>query len=112
MDLAARQLLLQELAQPVDVGALLADDDARLRGVDRDLDLVDRALDLDLGDAGALQLVADDAANLEILVQLLGVGPAAEPVRLPAMHDPEPEADRIDLASHVVPLTPLLVPRR
>jgi hypothetical protein len=37
--------------------AATADDDARTRGVDVDANAVPRALDLDLGDAGALETV-------------------------------------------------------
>ncbi len=51
-------LLLKHLPDPLDVGALLADNDAWFRGVQRDIDLVRRPLKLDLGNAGALQFAA------------------------------------------------------
>ena len=43
------------LAQRLDVGAALADDDARLGGVDGDRHVVDAALDLDQAHAGVGQ---------------------------------------------------------
>ncbi len=45
----ARGELADLLAQRLHVGAALADDDARLGGVDGDRDVVDAALDLDAG---------------------------------------------------------------
>jgi hypothetical protein len=50
-DLAARALL-HLLLELLDLGPLAADDDARPRGVDVDLQLVGRALGLDARDAG------------------------------------------------------------
>jgi hypothetical protein len=47
----------QLLAQRLDVGALLADDDARTRGVNRDAALLVRTLDDDLRHAGLLALL-------------------------------------------------------
>src|SRR4029077_16165820 len=53
---AVAEALLEVLPQLVDAGAALADDDARLGGVDGDRELgVGRALGLDLGDAGVAQ---------------------------------------------------------
>src|SRR5699024_5654804 len=59
IDLAAH-LALEELAQAIDVRPLLADDDARLRGVERDVDLVGSPLDLDPRDARARELALDE----------------------------------------------------
>jgi len=42
---------LQELAQPLDICALLPDHHSRLCGMDRDIDAIDRPLDLDAGDS-------------------------------------------------------------
>jgi hypothetical protein len=53
--------------QLVDFRALAADDDARARGVDVDLQLVGRALDLDLRDAGVREARLQRVAQLEIL---------------------------------------------
>ena len=52
------------LAKQLDVGAALADDDARLGGVDRDRDVVDATLDLDPADAGVGQPLARPAARI------------------------------------------------
>ena len=54
LDLLARELL-ELAADAVGLGATTADDDARTRGVDVDANTVARALDLDLGDACALE---------------------------------------------------------
>ena len=83
MDLLA-DLFLEHLAQALDVGALLADDDARLRGVQRDVDLVGRALQLDAGDARPRQLVQDQPPDAQILMQLLGVVPLRDTTSIPS----------------------------
>jgi hypothetical protein len=60
------------LAQLLDVGALLADHDARTRGVDRHAALLVRALDDDLGDRRLLQQL-QRARGCDVLVQQLAV---------------------------------------
>src|SRR5207302_2599806 len=50
--------LLEQLAQLLDLGPGLADHDARLGGVDRDGDLVCRALDVDARHAGIVAPLA------------------------------------------------------
>src|SRR6266536_3560866 len=92
--------LLQLAADPVGLGALAADDDARTGGVDVDADPVPGALDVHLGDAGALQALGHHLADLDILrdvvlVQLVGVPPA-----LPVGRDAEPEPVRVNLLTH------------
>src|SRR5205085_3724394 len=56
-DLAGR--LAEGLTELLDLRAALADDDARLRGLDGDRDLVRRALDVDARDRGVTQAAAD-----------------------------------------------------
>src|ERR1700716_1909907 len=86
------------LAQLVDVGALLADHDARTRRVDRDAALLVRTLDHDARDRRLLELLVQDLADLDVLVQQLAVLVlAGEPARIPGPVDAETQPDRIDL---------------
>src|SRR5258707_1178691 len=57
------------LAQLVDVGALLADHDAGTCRMDRHAALLVRALDHDPGDSSLLELLVQDLADFDILVQ-------------------------------------------
>src|SRR5262249_24094876 len=89
------------LAQLLDVGALLADDDAgpcRLHG---DPALLVRPLDHDLRHRRLLEILHQLLADLHILVQELPVLALARvPARIPGTVDAEPQADRIDLLTH------------
>src|SRR5262249_17345998 len=92
---------LAELAfQLLDLGAFLADHDARAGGVDVDLGLVGSALDLHLGDAGVVEALLQELAQLEIFVQQLAIVAAREPLRVAALDDAEAEAPRMYLLSH------------
>src|ERR671919_520970 len=64
---------LQLVLELLDLRALAADDDARPRRVDRDARAVGRALDVDLRDAGVIELVLDEPADLHVLVQQVRV---------------------------------------
>src|SRR4051812_29173941 len=89
------------LAQLVDIGALLADHDAGTRRVDRHAALLVRTLDHDPGDRRLLQLLVQDLADLDILVQQLAVFVlAGEPTGIPRPVDAETQPDRIDLLTH------------
>src|ERR1700704_3033954 len=91
------------LAQLVDVGALLADHDARTRGVNRHPALLVRTLDHDTRDGGLLQFLVQDLADLDVLVQQLAVfGLAGEPTGIPGPVDAETQPDRIDLLTHLI----------
>src|SRR5690606_11820491 len=57
--------LHQLLAKLLDVSALLADDQARTRGVDGDAALLVRALDNDLGDRSLLEFLFQVLADLQ-----------------------------------------------
>src|SRR6202790_4992370 len=71
------------LAQLVDVGALLADHHTRTRRVDRHPALLVRTLDHDPGNRRLLQLLVQDLADFDILVQQLAVFVlAGEPTRI------------------------------
>ena len=106
-DLDVDELVVSEahvgnpLAQLVDVGALLADHDARASRVDRDAALLMRTLDHDARNRGLLQFLVQDLADLDVLVQQLAVfGLAGEPARIPGPVDAETQSDRIDLLTH------------
>src|SRR5205823_11232661 len=92
--------LLQRATDPVGLGALAADDDARSGGVDVDAYPVAGALDVHFGDSGALQVLGHHLADLDVLrdvvlVELVGVPPA-----LPVGRDAEPEPVRVNLLTH------------
>jgi hypothetical protein len=59
-------------AQLLDVLALLADHDARTRRLDRDVDLVGGALDLDAADRGLGQLLAQELAHRKSVCMCIG----------------------------------------
>src|SRR5690606_3919017 len=61
--------LLHLGANLVDVGALLADHDARTSSVDRHAALAVRTLDDDLGDRGGLQIFHQHGADLQVFLQ-------------------------------------------
>src|SRR5262249_30807166 len=88
-------------AQLLDVGALLADDDARTRRLDRDAALLVRALDHDARDRRLLELLMQLLADRGVLVQQLAVLVlAGVPARIPGAVDAETQPDRIDLLTH------------
>ena len=93
--------LRQLLAQLLDVGALLADDEARAGRVDRDAALLVRTLDDHLRDRGLLELVHQVLADLDVLVQQLAVFAVVRvPARIPGAVDAEAQTDRIDFLTH------------
>ena len=77
------------------------------RGVDVDLRLVGGALDLDLRDARVVEALLQEVADLDVLVQQLGVLAPGEPARVPVLDDAEPEALRMYLLSHASALRAL-----
>src|SRR5207249_3021183 len=88
-------------AQLVDIGALLANDHARPRRMNRHPALLVRTLDHDLGNRSLLQLLHQDFANLDVLMQQLAVlGLARIPARIPSPVDAKPQANRIDFLTH------------
>ena len=94
--------LRQLLAKLLDVGALLADDQARTRRVDRDAALLVRTLDHDLGDrrpasvpsSGYLRILRSSCSSLPYS-PLFG-----EPAEIPGAVDAEAKTDRIDFLTH------------
>jgi hypothetical protein len=65
--------LLQLAADALRLGAVAADDDARTRGVQEDGDALGATLDLDGADAGALEVLGQPLADLDVLGDQLGV---------------------------------------
>src|SRR3954469_18071844 len=102
LDLLLGQLL-QRATDPVGLRAAAADDDARPGGVDVDADAVTSALDLDLGDAGALHARRQQLADLDVLGHVLGVLLVGVPARLPVRGDTQAETVRVDLLAHYRP---------
>src|SRR5690606_5562555 len=89
------------LAQLLDVGALLADHDTRAGGVDRHAALLVRTLDDDARHAGGVEAFLQPRAQLQVLVQQLGVvGAAGEPAAVPRAVDAKAQTDRIYFLTH------------
>ena len=89
--------LLEVGADALGLGSTTADDDAGTRRVDVDADAVTGALDLDLGDAGAVEARLQQVADLDVLgdvvgVALTGLRRVGEPARHVVGGDPESEA--------------------
>ena len=88
-------------AQLLDVLALLADDDARTRRMDRDVHLARRAFDLDAADRGLdeplLQELAHEVIRVHVRREVLR---RCIPLRSPLARDAEANSDRIDFLTH------------
>src|SRR4029453_12213559 len=91
---------LQLLPELVDFRALAADDDAGPRGVDVDLQVVGRALDVDARHAGVREALLEIVAKLQILVKELRVILVGVPARSPGLVEAEPESVRMNLLTH------------
>src|SRR5690606_17881373 len=93
---------LRELrAQLFDVGALLADDDARTGGIDRHAAQLRGPLDHHLGDRRLRQRPDDELADLEVFLKQLAVVAAfGEPAAVPGPVDLETQADGVCLVTH------------
>src|SRR5262249_10280880 len=91
---------LELLLELLDARALLADHDARTRGVDVHLHLVRGALDLDAGDARREVLLLHAVPQLDVLVKPVRVVLLCEPLRVPSADDAEAKAVRMCLLTH------------
>src|SRR5262249_16149752 len=77
--------------------ALLADDDARTRGLDGDVHLLRRALDLDTAHRSILQLLGEELAHAEVRVHVYReLLLARVPLRHPVAGDAGSNAVRVD----------------
>ena len=92
--------LLQVGPDAVGLGAAAADDDARPRGVDVDADPVAGALDLHVGDAGALQTGGQQPTDRHVFLDVVLVLLVGVPPGLPVGGDTEPEAVGVDFLAH------------
>ena len=82
------------------------------RGVDVDLQLVGRALGLDLRDAGVREPLLQVCAQRQVLVQQLRVVAVRVPARPPRLVEPEPESERVNLLAHGYSFAPSARSRR
>src|SRR5665811_1262911 len=103
LHLAGLREVADLLAEDLDVRAALADDDARLRRVDRHRHVGDATLELDAADAGVGQATLDELAHGEVFLEQRGVLLVGVPLRGPGAARPQAEAVRVDLVSHVRP---------
>jgi hypothetical protein len=92
-------------------GALAADDDARPRGVDVDLQLVGRALDLDLRDTRVREALFSVSRSFRSSVQQLRVVLVGVPARAPGLVEAEPKSVRMNFLTHSKPSPLLVLPR-
>src|SRR5690606_14589914 len=104
LDLLARELL-EVAADALGLSPATTDHDARTRGVDVHTHTVTGALDLDVRDAGAVELRLQELADLDVLGDVVGVTLARlrrvrEPTRHVVRRDSEAEAVRVYLLSH------------
>src|SRR5690606_25349643 len=91
---------LERVAKLLDTRPAAANDDARLAGMDRHGDQVGVPVDFDAANASVGQQPEHELAELDVLVQALGVVAAGEPLRLPVVDDANPEPVRMNLLSH------------
>ena len=94
---------LQLVAQLVHFGAALADDDARARCLDVDLQFVGEALDVHLGHARVGKPPLELLAQLQVVVEERLVIPDREPARMPGPVEPQAEPVRMDFLPHATP---------
>src|SRR5690606_22754394 len=104
LDLLAGELL-ELAADAVRLGATATNHDARAGRVDVHADAVAGALDLDLGDSGALEARGHELADRDVLadvvaVALTGLGAVGEPARTVVGGDAQAVPERVDLLSH------------
>src|SRR6185437_4884833 len=91
------------LTQLLDVLALLADHDARTRRLDRDVDFLRRALDLDTAHRSFVQSFRQELTHPEIGVHVQGeLLLAGVPARAPVPGNTQPYAKRIYLLTHAL----------
>src|SRR6185437_9146720 len=88
---------LQLVAERVDGGALLADDDAWLGRLNDHGELIGAALGFDARQTGVAQTAADEAPHGDVLMEELRVLLVRVPARVPVPVHAEPETDRVDL---------------
>ena len=98
--------LLDLVLELVDLGPLATDDDAGTRGVDVELEVVRRPLDLDLRDPGVREPLLELGLQGEVFMQQLGVVAIGVPTRAPGLVEAQPEPIRVNLLSHASSFSP------
>jgi hypothetical protein len=94
---------LQLLLDPVYLTTAFTDDDPRLGGVDRHDELIQRALDNDLGNPALIDTGIQVGPDLVVLDQLGSIiFFAAIPVGFPTANDPQPGPNRIRFLTHSI----------
>jgi hypothetical protein len=86
--------------QRLHLGPALPDEDAGPGRVDVQHDLVAGPVDHDLRDAGVVELLLDEAPDLVVLLDLVGVAPLREPIRLPPVEGAQPESIGMYFLTH------------
>src|SRR5690606_18490895 len=99
VDLLAN-LSLDEAANALNVCTLLADNDARLGSVKRDIDLVRTALKRNASNTSSLEFLFNEVANRNILVQQLSILLFCVPIRLPLAGNTQAEAYWMYFTTH------------
>src|SRR5579883_70225 len=94
--------ILDLAADGLDVGALLADDDAGAGGVDVHAQIRARALDAHPADGGLLEGALDQAADLEVLADERRHVPLREPLGFPVVDVAQANGIRMDFIAHVI----------
>src|SRR4051812_30293510 len=84
-------------AELLDIGALLADNNPRTGGMNGHPRLFRRTLDNHPRHARLLEAAVEEATELEVAVEQIGVVPIRIPAAVPGAVDAEPKPDRIDL---------------
>src|SRR5690606_33966265 len=98
---------LQLGAQVLDVLALLADDDPGTGAVHGDLGVLRRTLDHDLAHHGVRQLLLEEIADLDVVVQHVREVLAVRiPARGPVALDGKAKPGRVDFLAHAYSLSP------
>ena len=88
------------LLELVDLSPFAADDDARTRGVDDDLQLVSRALDVNVRNARASEPTLQFFLQLQVFVQEIGIIALGDPVRMPGTIEAQSESIRMNFLTH------------
>ena len=106
------RLALEAVLDLLDARAAAADDHARLRRVDRELQAVLRALRLDLRDAGSAEAVFQILADLDIFMQVVRKVLICVPFCIPILDDADADAVRIYFLTQTFSLLLIFLPRR
>src|SRR5579864_7912003 len=94
--------LLHFRLELVDFRALAANNDAGTRRINPDYQLVGRALDVDRAHARRFQLLLQFLAQLDVLVEQVGVVFLGEPSRLPRFVVAQPKTVRMRLLTQSI----------